>query len=180
LQKSCALIAAGGAIKALLEEGIVPHIHVTDLDGDAHATAEANRGGTITVVHAHGDNVELIRDQVPRLRGVLGTTQTPAFGRLRNFGGFTDGDRAAYLADHFGAKTIALAGMDFGTTIGQYSGSRDAGFTRKKLRVGEKLLEELAEKKRNRIVNLTAKGAELTGIPRTSIEELRASATHRK
>jgi hypothetical protein len=32
---------------------------------------------------------------------------------LVNFGGFTDGDRAVFLADHFKAKNIYLVGFDF-------------------------------------------------------------------
>jgi hypothetical protein len=178
LHRSCVLIAAGGAIKALLDVGVVPHIHVTDLDGDEHATAEANKEGTMTVVLAHGDNMELVREQVPHLRKVIGTTQTEPFGKLLNFGGFSDGDRAAYLADHFGAKIIALAGMDFGRKIGEYTGSKNPDFTRKKLAVGKKLIEELAKKAESRIVNLTEKGEKLAGVPSRTIEDFKAAAAH--
>jgi uncharacterized Rossmann fold enzyme len=159
-------------VKALLDAGIVPHVHVTDLDGDIHATLEANKKGCITVVLAHGDNIELVREQVPRLKEVIGTTQTKPFGRLLNFGGFSDGDRAAYLAEYYGAALIALAGMDFGLKIGEYSGSMDAKFTRKKLAVGKRMLEELAKKTESRIVNLTGGGVKLTGIPRITAEQL--------
>jgi uncharacterized Rossmann fold enzyme len=68
------------------------------------------------LVHAHGDNLEAIKENVPDLKGaVLGTTQTdPASGgNLDNFGGFTDGDRAAFVAQHFGAVRIVLLGFDF-------------------------------------------------------------------
>jgi uncharacterized Rossmann fold enzyme len=41
------------------------------------------------------------------------TTQTAPAERLHNFGGFTDGDRAAYLADHFGADSISLVAFNF-------------------------------------------------------------------
>jgi hypothetical protein len=176
LDRSCVLIAAGGAIKALLDAGIIPHVHVTDLDGDAQATLEANKKGCITIVLAHGDNMELVREQVPHLKEVIGTTQTKPFGRLRNFGGFSDGDRAAYLAEHYGARIIALAGMDFGRKIGEYSGSRDAKFTRKKLTIGKRMLEELVEKSKSKIVNLTEGGVELEGIPRITVEQLRDAA----
>jgi uncharacterized Rossmann fold enzyme len=178
LDRSCVLIAAGGAIKALLDAGVVPQIHVTDLDGDEQATFEANRRGCITVVLAHGDNVELIMQQVPKLKGVIGTTQVAPFGRLLNLGGFSDGDRAAYLAHHFGAKMIALAGMDFGRKIGEYSGSMDPKSTIKKLAIGKRMLEELAEKSKSRIVNLTEKGEKLDSIPHISVEELKAAAAH--
>jgi hypothetical protein len=65
--------------------------------------------------------------------------------------------------------------MDFGTAIGEYSGSRDHAFTRKKLAIGKRLLEELA-KKRSRIVNLTEEGEELAGISHITVDELRAAA----
>ncbi len=32
---------------------------------------------------------------------------------LYNFGGFTDGDRAVFLAHHFGSRSIQLLGFDF-------------------------------------------------------------------
>jgi uncharacterized Rossmann fold enzyme len=43
----------------------------------------------------------------------LGTTQAEPFEGIHNFGGFTDGDRAAYLADHLGATEIRTVGFDF-------------------------------------------------------------------
>ena len=45
-------------------------------------------------------------------------------GKVHNFGGFTDGDRCVFLANHFKAKKIILLGMDFGTRIGKYSKTR--------------------------------------------------------
>ena len=33
--------------------------------------------------------------------------------RVHNFGGFTDGDRAAFTADHFGAAELRFVGWDF-------------------------------------------------------------------
>jgi len=53
----------------------------------------------------------------------LGTTQIDptSFKKLYNFGGFTDGDRTVFLADHFNAKKIFLAGFDFDGNIGKYS-----------------------------------------------------------
>jgi hypothetical protein len=76
------------------------------------------------VLHAHGDNIETIRTYVPTFQGkILGTTQgnPDDFPYLSNFGGFTDGDRAAFLADHFQANHIYLLGFDFNDTIGLYS-----------------------------------------------------------
>ena len=40
---------------------------------------------------------------------------------VHNFGGFTDGDRAVFLAVQLGAKKLILAGMDFGKVVSKYS-----------------------------------------------------------
>jgi len=50
---------------------------------------------------------------VPRLRKVIGTTQSRPTNGLYNFGGFTDGDRAVFLAKHLDALKIILIGFDF-------------------------------------------------------------------
>jgi len=143
------------------------------LDGDLKAIKEANTKGTITVVHAHADNIPLLKEFVPKLKGPIGTTQTRAVGKIHNFGGFTDGDRAAFLAEEFNAEMIILAGMDFGKEIGEFSGKYDLERKIKKLRIGKRLLEELASESRTGIFNLTAKGEDLIGIPRISAKVLR-------
>ncbi|MBU4342157.1 MAG: MAF flag10 domain containing protein, partial [Candidatus Altiarchaeota archaeon] len=93
--------------------------------------------------------------------------------KVHNFRGFTDGDRAAFLADRFGAELIVLAGMDFGDEIGKFSGSYDRERKLEKLRIGKGLLEKLARESRAGILNLTSGGEELAGIPRTSVKALR-------
>ena len=108
------IIAADQATSVLMKRGIVPDIITTDLDGEMEDQIEANNRGAVVIVHAHGDNMELVKRWAPRFRGnVVGTTQSTPFGPIRNFGGFTDGDRAVFLADHFGAKRITLIGFDF-------------------------------------------------------------------
>ncbi|HEX17550.1 MAG TPA: DUF115 domain-containing protein [Thermoplasmatales archaeon] len=138
-------VSADGATTALLEEGILPDVVVTDLDGRIEDLLEADERGTIVVLHAHGDNAEMIRDYGGRFRNLIGTTQTNPrlFKNLYNFGGFTDGDRAVFLADHFGARRIYLIGFDFDGRIGRYSMSRNKGLKRKKLRWCKTLLQEL-------------------------------------
>lgn len=110
------LISADGATSALLARSIVPHIIVTDLDGGVEDQIQCLSRGSLMVVHAHGDNINILKKVVPRLFGsVLGTTQVrPAVeGPLENYGGFTDGDRAAFLAQHFRARSITLLGFNF-------------------------------------------------------------------
>ena len=110
------LITADEATSVALAKGLRPAILVTDLDGDVEDQLRANAEGTIAVVHGHGDNGPAVRRWAPRFRGrTVATTQSRPAGRLRNFGGFTDGDRAAFLADHFGAAKIRLLGFDFET-----------------------------------------------------------------
>ncbi|MEL4304971.1 6-hydroxymethylpterin diphosphokinase MptE-like protein [Methanococcoides sp. LMO-2] len=107
------IIAADGATAHLMDNGIVPHIIVTDLDGDVEKEIEANQQGSIMVVHAHGDNTEKLLRYVPQFKNVIGTTQAEPFANIHNFGGFTDGDRCVFLAHEFNAKSITLVGFDF-------------------------------------------------------------------
>ena len=145
--KKVTKIVADGATKAIIENGLKPDIVVTDLDGDIKTLKKAGRTNTVMIVHAHGDNTKKIY-LVKNFKNCIGTTQTKSTGRIHNFGGFTDGDRCVFLANHFKAKKIILLGMDFGTRIGKYSKSTVVNRTIKikKLRRGKKLLEWLAQK----------------------------------
>ncbi len=108
------LLTADEATSVARGKGLVPAILVTDLDGDVADQVKANAEGTIAVIHGHGDNGPAVREWAPRFSGAtVATTQSRPLGGLRNFGGFTDGDRAVFLADHFGAARIQLVGFDF-------------------------------------------------------------------
>lgn len=108
------LVTADEATTVALSQGLRPNVLVTDLDGKVQDQIRANVQGTLAVVHGHGDNRAAVRKWAPRFSGkTLATTQSRPTGRLCDFGGFTDGDRAVFLADHFGAKEIRLAGWDF-------------------------------------------------------------------
>jgi len=108
------LVAADEATSVLRKAGLRPDVVVTDLDGDVEDQVAASAEGAVVVVHAHGDNVAAVEKWAPKFRGpVIGTTQSRPFGRVYNFGGFTDGDRAAFLADHLGARSLLLLGFDF-------------------------------------------------------------------
>jgi len=172
IHQKCTLIAADGSIKALLEEDIIPQINVTDLDGDVESIISANESGTITLVHAHSDNIDLMIEIVPKLKKVIGTTQVKPLGKLHNFGGFTDGDRCVFLADHFKAGLIILAGMDFGASIGKYSGKYKKEFKLKKLEIGKKLIEEFARVSDTTVINVTSAGENIKNVPRISIKDL--------
>ena len=140
-------IVADGAVQALIKHKIRPDILVTDLDGDIKSIKKIARTSIPIIVHAHGDNKEQL-DIVNKFKNKTGTTQTEKFGRLENFGGFTDGDRCVFLAENFKAEKIILFGMDFGNTIGRYSKHviKDPSLKLKKMVYGKKLLEWLATK----------------------------------
>ncbi|HTT26007.1 MAG TPA: 6-hydroxymethylpterin diphosphokinase MptE-like protein [Thermoplasmata archaeon] len=109
-----ALVAADGATVACLEAGLVPDVIVTDLDGPVAAEVAASTRGALVLVHAHGDNGPALREWVPQFHGeVLGSWAGPPSDPLLDVGGFTDGDRAAYLAEAAGARRILLWGFDF-------------------------------------------------------------------
>ncbi|UTY61859.1 MAG: DUF115 domain-containing protein [Marine Group I thaumarchaeote] len=134
-------IAADSSLKPLIDNGIIPDIIVTDLDGDESAIKKISKKKSIFVVHAHGDNIEKLQ-MVKKIKNCIGTTQTEPFNKIQNFGGFTDGDRGVFLASYFDAKKIILFGMDFGTRIGKFSNTKksDRKIKLKKLKIAKDLL----------------------------------------
>ena len=140
-------IVADGAVQAFIKHKIRPDFLITDLDGDIKSIKKIARTNTPIIVHAHGDNTKHL-EIVKKFRNKAGTTQSEKFGRLENFGGFTDGDRCVFFAENFKAEKIILFGMDFGNTIGKYSKHvvKDRSLKLKKLACGKKLLEWLAAK----------------------------------
>ena len=108
------LLVADGAAADCLAAGLVPSLIVSDLDGPVESEVTANGRGSLVVVHAHGDNVPAIERWVPEFPGELvGSWAGPPRPSLINVGGFTDGDRAAFLAEAMGARSIRLWGFDF-------------------------------------------------------------------
>ena len=134
-------IAADSSLKPLIDNGIIPDIIVTDLDGNEDAIKKISKTKSIFVIHAHGDNIEKLQ-MVKKMKNCIGTTQTNPFNKIQNFGGFTDGDRGVFLASHFDAKKIILFGMDFGNQIGKFSNTKrsDREIKLKKLEIGKDLL----------------------------------------
>lgn len=159
--KDYVLVAADGATTALIEERLSPDIVATDLDGNIDDILLANLRGANIVIHAHGDNIEKIASLTPFFNNVLGTTQAQPIGNLYNFGGFTDGDRALFLAVALGAEEITLAGMDFGNIVTKYSRpnlesdlSEADEFKKKKLMYAEKFTQWIIENDSVNVVNL--------------------------
>lgn len=111
------VLAADGAAATCLAAGIVPDLVVTDLDGPVASEVTANARGALVVVHAHADNVPALERWVPEFTGSLGASWAgPPTPDLIDVGGFTDGDRAAYLAEALGATRVLLWGFEFAKT----------------------------------------------------------------
>jgi uncharacterized Rossmann fold enzyme len=114
-------VAADGAVSALLRLDYDCGVLATDLDGNLEDIREATERGSLTIVHAHGDNIDEVRNIVPHLGEILGSTQVEPTNRAFLWGGFTDGDRACYIVTAYLPRKIILAGMDFGDTVGKWS-----------------------------------------------------------
>lgn len=109
------VFAASTAARDLRTAGVAVDVHVTDLDKDVAAAIAHTHAGLPVAIHAHGDNRTVLADTLPRCghASVLPTTQAEPIGPVLNCGGFTDGDRAAFLADALGAGTMVFPGWDF-------------------------------------------------------------------
>ncbi|MGM0606500.1 MAG: 6-hydroxymethylpterin diphosphokinase MptE-like protein [Halobacteriota archaeon] len=110
-----ATIAASIAADVVLDSGYEVDLMVTDLDKNADTAIDLTRNGVPVAAHAHGDNIPTVRSWFPRAdrSNVLATTQAAPVSAVYNFGGFTDGDRAAFLADAFGAAELTFVGWEF-------------------------------------------------------------------
>ncbi|MEM0120769.1 MAG: 6-hydroxymethylpterin diphosphokinase MptE-like protein [Thermoprotei archaeon] len=167
-------VAADGAARIFMEQGRPPpHVLVTDLDGGDDVIEWCARSGSILVVHAHGDNTNSLRRLIPTLlrleAKLILTCQVGSFGKIKNFYGFTDGDRAAWFCHAMGARRIVLVGMDFGSRIGEYSkqASHPHPETKRvKLRLGEELIARLA---REAEVYTYSGSPKLEGIPEINL-----------
>lgn len=115
VERASVVVAASNAAGVLREAGYEIDCVVTDLDGVPGTARELAAEGVPVAVHAHGDNVPAIESYVPTFDAgaVIPTTQARPAGPVRNFGGFTDGDRAAFLADELGAGRLLFPGWNF-------------------------------------------------------------------
>ncbi|WP_323190192.1 6-hydroxymethylpterin diphosphokinase MptE-like protein [Halostella sp. PRR32] len=109
------VVAASTAADVLRAHNVAVDLMVTDLDKNVGTAVDLSERGVPVAVHAHGDNGPAVRSFVPSFDPdfLLPTTQAKPAGPVRNFGGFTDGDRGAFLADHFGAAELRFPGWDF-------------------------------------------------------------------
>jgi len=154
------VFAASTAADRLVEVGVPLDLQATDLDKTTDLTVDLTREGTPVAVHAHGDNVPAVESVVPRCdpEHVLGTTQAGPVGAVRNFGGFTDGDRAAFLADHLGSHCLVFPGWDLeDPTVDSEK--------RRKLRWAERLLYWLERRRGDRFEVLDGRRDAIDATP---------------
>lgn len=109
------VFAASTAADVLIGAGLEVDLLVTDLDKTPETAITLSQAGVPVAVHAHGDNIQALRRHLPEFdrEQILGTTQAEPTSDVINVGGFTDGDRAAFLADHLGAAELVFPGWDF-------------------------------------------------------------------
>ncbi len=120
---------------------------VTDLDADLGYLVEfAYLAKPVIIVHAHGDNLEKIREIIPVLARysstVTGTCQVLFYGKyVMPCRGFTDGDRAVYISSLISRKVLVL-GFDPSDSISLASKPLTS-IKREKLKIAEKEVQHV-------------------------------------
>lgn len=158
-----AVFAASSAASTLRDHAYQIDCIVTDLDGKPSLAAKQSRGGTVVVVHAHGDNIEAIERWLPKFHAAntVVTTQAAPVDDVYNFGGFTDGDRAAFFGDELGATELQFLGWDFDDpTVGPMKA--------KKLDWAERLLHWLERRRGDRFEVLNGRRDGIDSIDGTN------------
>jgi uncharacterized Rossmann fold enzyme len=153
-------LAADGAAVLLKEKNIKVDALITDLDG---ITKEEFHYADFVIVHAHGDNIENLKNfkhDIIKFKNIIGTTQVDPDVNLINPGGFTDGDRILYILRTLlnPEQKLYLFGMDFGEIVGKYSKlnlNKDGNASQEKilkLNYAIKLMNWLKERIKNEIL----------------------------
>lgn len=144
LEKIDGIVIAADAAALVYKRvtGKEPDLIVTDLDGPL----EILKMSSLKIVHAHGDNMDKLRKFVPFMRELVATTQVEPRGKVHNFGGFTDGDRAVFISMMAGARSVILIGMDF-NSVTEYDvlAGKDIKRKKKKLEIAKRLIEMARE-----------------------------------
>ena len=118
-------------------------------------------------------NSKLLRNRL-----VWGTTQIDLNTNLLNYGGFTDGDRAIFLAFHHQSPIISLVGFDFGEEIGEFSKMnpmvhKDYQRKMEKFEIAKHLLNSYYNIHTGIRVNMSSQGEELQGFPKTNLDNFK-------
>lgn len=125
----------GYTLRRLLDLGITPDIVVTDFDYEPEAIVDFDG---LVVGHAHGDNVNLFLKYAPMVKGLIPSVQVWPIGCSILIPGFTDGDRAVYLAYYMGSHEVVVRGFNPSRHV-----KRDDEVKRAKLEVASIFLNRL-------------------------------------
>lgn len=129
---SLTIAVEGYTAEKLARRGVKPDIVISDFDFNPQGVGLCR----MAVIHVHGDNYWHI-SKGPYVY----TVQTWPVGCTSNVSGFTDGDRAAYLAYYMGAREITISGFHPEVPI-----KRDDLVKRKKLALASHLLNRLSRR----------------------------------
>ncbi len=142
------IVVADSALNTYINFYKNPDIIVTDLDGDINLIKKSYDNGTDIILHSHGDNINKIDLYSNYFNNGIATTQNIPFYNIYNFGGFSDGDRSAYISDYLDAREIILLGFDFdNVSIKNYYAENDIIFKKRKLEWAKYLLKILANRR---------------------------------
>jgi uncharacterized Rossmann fold enzyme len=157
-----AIVAASTAVDVLADHGIAVDLMVTDLDKNIETARRLTHSETPVAAHAHGDNIPTLHEWLPEFdpEWTVVTTQAEPRGPVENFGGFTDGDRAAFITDAFGAADLEFLGWAFDDPSVDPLKAR-------KLRWAEQLLYWLERRRGERFDILDGRRASLAEDPST-------------
>ena len=114
------VIVADGALRACLEQDILPSLIVTDLDGYIPDILWARKKGSKVILHAHGDNIARVFQYLSDINPNCITTTYPS-ASSNCWGGFTDGDRALMMSLSLNCNSVKMIGFNY-NIIGKYSG----------------------------------------------------------
>jgi uncharacterized Rossmann fold enzyme len=161
LDRADHVVSVSRAVDACRCADIAIDLVVTDLDTAPEMAVSLTHKGIPVAVAAHGDNIPALREYVPEMdhRNVLPTTQTEPHDHMVNVGGFTDGDRAAFIADHCGADRLVFPGWDFDDCVDPMK--------RQKLVWAERLLRtlELRRNERFSVLDGRRKDIDMNTVP---------------
>jgi len=142
------VIVADGALRACLEQDILPSLIVTDLDGYIPDILWARKKGSKVILHAHGDNIARVFQYLSDINpNCITTTYPSAFSNC--WGGFTDGDRALMMSLSLNCNSVKMIGFNY-NIIGNYSGDYSPRKL-EKLLWAQKIVEVCIERS-NRII----------------------------
>lgn len=136
IAKGLLVAVEGRSLSILRGMGLSPQVIVTDFDFEPNELI-GYKG--LVLGHAHGDNGPAFAKYAPLMERIIPTVQSWPHGCSILPPGFTDGDRAVYLAAYLGAEVIHVYGFKPGLVI-----KRDDAIKRAKLALASVFINRVA------------------------------------